>query len=125
MKIAIQMPLSHLLKLSIICLLAVTVFNSCEKDNSSKKEPVKGEAKVKFINASQNAQPVDFDINNTKINTSALAFGESSEYSKIESGTKTNKVNFFVKDKEERGDILTFEDNLGAIEAGKAKITYN
>lgn len=146
MKIAIPTPIRQFFKLSIICLLAVIVLNSCEKDNSSKKEPVRGEAKVKFINASQNAQPVDFYINDTKINTSALAFGESSEYIKIESGTQINKVNkevnildvqtqfsyvptlsytsFFVEDREGRGDILTFEDNLGAIEAGKARIRF-
>lgn len=132
--------------LIVIGFVAFSLFNSCEKDSPNVKNIVKGEAKIKLINASQKADSIDFYINDAKINTSALVFGESSDYIKIESGTQGTRVNqdlsilataaeftyvptlsytsFFVEDKTGKGEILIFEDNLGAVESGKVRIRF-
>lgn len=146
MKLALSTTIRPYFTLSFICLFAITVLNSCKKENPGEKEIVKGEAKVKFINASQNAKPIDFYINDLKINSSSLVAGEGSDYISIESGIQTTKVNkevnvldvqtqfsyvptlsytsFFVEDRQGKGDILTFEDNLGAVEPDKARIRF-
>lgn len=112
----------------------------------NQKVEINGLAKVKLINASQASAAVDFYLDNTKITPIALSFGESSGYISIASGTKTAKVNesvsgaevssnfnfmpsfsytsFYVEDKEGKGEVLTLEDNLGAVEATKARIRF-
>lgn len=118
---------------------------SCKKDETISKKEVKGEAKVKMVNASHTSTAVDFYLDNTKINSTALAFGEGSEYVKVESGTKASKVqnngvdeaesqvifvptisytSFYLEDKTNKGSVLTLEDNLGTTDAGKARIRF-
>lgn len=132
--------------LAAVALLSFSLFSSCEKDHVENSKIVAGEAKIKLINASQGASSIDFYLNDEKINTSALAYGEGSDYIKIPSGAKTTRVNkeadpietvagynfvptfsytsFFIEDRDGAGEILTFEDNLGAVEAGKSRIRF-
>jgi hypothetical protein len=126
-------------------LVATLCLVSCKKDETISAKEVKGEAKVKMINASQNATAIDFYLDNTKVNTTALAFGEGSDYIKIASGTKASKVqnngmdeaesevvfvptisytSFYVENRASKGTILTYEDDLGPTEAGKARIRF-
>jgi len=135
------------LSLSYFLIFSVCFFClfSCKKDNDGGTE-VKGEAKVKFINASQNATAVEFYLDNTKINLQPLAYAESSDYIKVASGTKSATAStpsaaqvqaltvnlvptlaytsFYVEDKAGNGELLVLEDNLGATEAGKARVRF-
>lgn len=107
-------------------------------------EVVKGEAKIKLVNASHNSSAVDFYLDDVKVNAQSLAFGEGSDYIKISSGTKNasfsnasedvsaqvvfvptlSYTSFYVEDKSNQGEVLTFEDNLGATTAGKASVRF-
>jgi len=131
---------------SIFGIVVFALLSSCKKDDIDSSEKVKGEAKVKFINASVGSSSVDFYLNDAKVNTATLAYGEGSEYVKIASGTKTAKVeegaggveassdynfiptfsytSFFVEDRAGKGEVLTFEDNLGAVENDKSKVRF-
>lgn len=140
MKVALHSSNRLSLSLSIIFFVALTVLVSCKRHDDDLKV-AKGEAKIKLINAAPNKSAVDFYIDGLKVNPTALAFGESSNYIKIESGTKITKVNkdiysefnyvptlsytsFFIEDKAGKGAILTFEDNLGAVETDKIRIKF-
>lgn len=146
MKIALPLLNKSYCFLSVTFFVALSLLSSCKKSDIEGVTVVKGEAKIKLINASQASSSIDFYLNDLKINPSALAFGEVSDYIKIESGTKTTKVSqnvtildvesafnyvptlsytsFFVEDKTGKGKVLTFEDNLGAVETGKARIRF-
>jgi hypothetical protein len=123
-----------------ICLSAIGL-SSCKKDDPD--EVVKGQAKVKMVNASQADVHQDVYLDNEKLTTTALAFGETSEYIKIPSGnrsvsyTGTNSTTtdtslnftpsitytaFLVTNKKGDLEIVSYEDNLSNTEAGKAKI---
>ncbi|RYG19324.1 MAG: DUF4397 domain-containing protein [Chitinophagaceae bacterium] len=126
--------------------VAFSLFSSCKKDDIEGNEKVKGEAKIKFINASLGSSAIDFYVDDTKVNELTLAYGQGSEYIKIPSGSKTTKVNegvgtleasanynfiptfsytsFFVGDKEGKGEVLTFEDNLGAVDRDKSRVRF-
>lgn len=114
---------------------------SCKKDNPD--EVVKGESKVKMVNASQADVHQDVYLDNEKLTITALAFGETSEYVKIPSGnrsvsyTGTNSTTtdtslnftpsityttFLVTNKKGDMEIVSYEDNLSNTEASKAKI---
>lgn len=118
---------------------------SCKKDDVISKKEVKGEANVKMVNASQNSTSVDFYLDNTKVNSKALVFGEGSEYVKVESGAKASKVqnngvdeaeaqvifvptisytSFYLEDKTNKGSVLTLEDDLSTTGPGKARIRF-
>jgi hypothetical protein len=134
MKSAFTLTNKHKFLLGVFGIVAFSLFSSCKKDDIDEGGSVKGEAKVKFINASSGSSSVDFYLDDAKINDSTLAYGESSEYVKIASGTKTTKVevgagafsytSFFVEDRTGKGEVLTFEDNLGAVEIDKARVRF-
>ena len=141
MKIASPFRITYI---SLFCLVVFAAFGSCKKDSIN--QVIIGEARIKLINASQGSSSIDFYLNDSKINSSALGYGEESEYIKITSGNKIAKINngttiaevaggynfvptfsytaFFVEDKAGKGEILTFEDNLGAIESDKSRIRF-
>ncbi len=130
----------------MVLFVAFSMASSCKKDDIGDKVAIKGQAKVKLINASQTSPAVDFYLDDAKINPTALAYGESSDYISIVSGNKTAKVNpgastsevyanfnfmpsfsytsFYVEDREGKGEVLTLEDNLGAVESGKSRIRF-
>ncbi|WP_406825899.1 DUF4397 domain-containing protein [Pedobacter sp. KACC 23697] len=115
--------------------------SSCQKDNPG--DVVKGQAKLKIVNASAADVHQDVYLDNEKLTTSALAFGETSEYVKIPSGnrsvsyTGTNNTSvdtllnftpsityttFLITNKKGELEIVNYEDNLSNTESTKAKI---
>ncbi|MFD0941860.1 DUF4397 domain-containing protein [Pedobacter boryungensis] len=117
---------------------------SCKKDIAISNKVVTGEAKVKLVNASHTTSAVDFYLDNVKVNTQSLAYGEGSNYFKVSSGTKNasfantdenasakvifvptfSYTSFYVEDKSNKGEVLTFEDNLGTTAIGKANVRF-
>jgi len=130
--------------LFIFIMLFMCLF-SCKKDIPTDVTILGAEAKVKIINASLSTKTLDFYLNDSKITDKALAPGESSNYIKIQSGAKhasfiNNGVedataeltfvplfsytSFYVEDKTGKGEILALQDDLGATEAGMARIRF-
>lgn len=124
---------------TVLCLF------SCKKDDVPSGNEVKGEAKVRLINAANTTGRVDFYIDDSKVEDVALASGEASGYIKVQSGTKNTSVTvdgvtdasksfnfvptlsyttFYVEDKTGKGEMLIFEDDLGATEPGKARVRF-
>lgn len=134
---------TNLSKSLILFISASTIaLSSCKKHDPD--EIVKGQAKVKVVNASQ-AVDVHQDVylDNEKLTPVALAFGETSEYVKIPSGNRSvsyagsnntttdtslnftpsiTYTTFLVTNKQGTLEIVSYEDNLSNTEAGKAKI---
>lgn len=115
---------------------------SCKKEVPTTVTIMGKEAKVKIVNATKNTG--DFFLDKNKINDQSLAFGQSNDV-KVASGstsisfyangvqdvsTTINFVSsfsytaFYVEDKAGKGEILALEDNLGATEAGKARVRF-
>ncbi|WP_158526269.1 DUF4397 domain-containing protein [Pedobacter paludis] len=118
-----------------------SVLVSCKKHDPD--IIVKGEAKVKMINAVQTESNQDVYFDNEKLTATALAFGESSDYLKISSGSRnvsfmgTNNIStqalinftpsityttFLISDRTGSREVVSYEDNLSNTETGKAKI---
>lgn len=127
-----------LILLTVLCIIGLS---SCKKENPN--EVVKGQAKVKMVNASQADVHQDVYLDNEKLTTAALAFGETSDYVKIPSGNRsvsyagTNSTTtdtslnftpsityttFLVTNKKGEMEIVSYEDNLSNTESDKAKI---
>lgn len=121
-----------------VCLLLIT---SCSKKNPD--VIVQGQAKIKVVNAVQTDVKQDVFIDNEKLTTVSLAFGETSDYVKIPSGsrnlnytgdnmlkTDTNLnftpsltySTFLVADRSGNKEILNYEDNLSISDMTTAKI---
>jgi len=119
----------------IFTLLSTT---SCSKDDNI--------AKVLVTHASPDAPGVDLLIDNSKVNTSALTFPNSTGYLDVESGVRNVKVNAagtstsvinadvtLVEDKNysifavntlAKIEAIVLEDNLTAPAAGKAHVRF-
>lgn len=121
--------------------LFVNCIIACKKPDPN--VVVKGEAKVKFINATLTEANQDIYVDGQKNSTTAIAFTESTDYLKIVSGSRIVKFmgsanlptestfnftpsltysTFLVGNRTGAREIITFEDNLSNTEAGKAKI---
>lgn len=121
--------------------IPVLALSSCKKNDPG--IVVKGEAKIKVVNASLTEIGQVVYLDNAKLTTAALAFGETSDYVKIPSGTRNisykgiNDVTtdaslnftpsityttFLVTNKKGEREILNYEDNLSNAEMGKAKV---
>lgn len=60
------------------------LFSSCMKDNT---EPlIEGTAKVMIVNAASGSAAQDFYLNNTKVNTEAVAYSQSTSYISTDGG---------------------------------------
>lgn len=57
---------------------AIMVLSSCSKDDN--EMVIHGEAKVMIVNAASGSQPQDFYLDNTRINTEAVAYSQSTAY---------------------------------------------
>lgn len=121
-----------------VCFLCIT---SC-----SKKDPdliVQGQTKIKVTNAVQTETKQDVYIDNEKLTSAALTFGETSDYLTIPSGNRnlsyqgSNNVNtstnlnftpsltystFLVSDRNANREIVSYEDNLSISDMATAKI---
>jgi hypothetical protein len=126
--------------LLLIALSSIS-FIACKKQGG--EVIVKGEAKLKVINAVQTESKQEVYIDNQKVTVTALAFGEMSDYLKIPSGNRsltymgTNNVNtdasmsftpsltystFLVSDRTGNRQILSYEDNISNSFVSSAKI---
>ncbi|GAA4198229.1 hypothetical protein GCM10022289_06660 [Pedobacter jeongneungensis] len=128
---------------SLILFISLATFGltSCKKNDGG--EVAKGQAKVKMVNASLADVHQDVYMDNEKLTTVALAFGETSEYLKVPSGSRsvsytgTNNTTtdtslnftpsityttFLVTNKKGELEIVSYEDNLSNTESTKAKI---
>lgn len=131
--------------LFLSCLVVLMCLISCKKDDETVAKVSTGEAKIRIINASHSGASVDFYLDKNKINSQSLAVGEASGYIKVSSGLQsatfstggsvdvTANVNyiptfsytsFYIEDKAGKGEMLTFEDDLGATEAGRARVRF-
>ncbi|WP_139180165.1 DUF4397 domain-containing protein [Pedobacter rhizosphaerae] len=126
----------------IICLIIASIqLSSCKKHDPD--VVVKGETRVKLVNAVLTEFHQDVYVDSEKKTTTALAFGESSEYVKLFSGSRnlsfmgannvatTGTLNFtpsivytvfLTNNRAGEREIVSYEDNLSNTEAGKAKI---
>ena len=66
----------------------VAIIPGCKKD-----DPDSGNAKIMFVHMSPDAPPVDILIDNSKINTTALAYTGNTGYSSVAAGTLNIKIN--------------------------------
>ncbi|SDE40428.1 DUF4397 domain-containing protein [Pedobacter soli] len=133
-------------KLSKVIFLFFTVsvlaLSACKKDDPD--VVVKGEAKIKVVNATLTEIEQDVYLDNVKVTGVALAFGETSDYIKIPSGSRSvayigsnsaNNTNasfnftpaitytaFLVANKSNVREIVSYEDNLSNSEMDKAKV---
>ncbi|MCZ4244490.1 DUF4397 domain-containing protein [Pedobacter punctiformis] len=126
---------------SIILLFVVFILSSCKKNDPG--VVVKGEAKVKIVNAVQTESGQNLYVDDQKVEINALNFGETSDYLKIFSGSRKigfkdgNNVateaeinfipsitytTFLVSDRTGKKEVINFEDNLSNTENDKAKI---
>jgi hypothetical protein len=142
-------------KITLTALTLATVFasvlTSCKKD---KKEEtivvptpmVETFAKVLVTHASPNAPGVDLLVDNTKVNSAALAYPNNTGYLQVKSGTRNIKVNvtgttttvigadipfaenknysIFAIDSVSKISALVVEDDLTAPAAGKAHVRF-
>jgi Domain of unknown function (DUF4397) len=70
----------------VIALTLVTGFSSCES-----KSEISADAFVRVANSSEGSTPQDFYLNNSKVNTSAVAYTQSSNYATTSNGNKTGE----------------------------------
>lgn len=65
----------------------MAVMSSCKKDND--EIIVQGDAKVRVVNTVQGSSPQDFYQGDNKISTSAVAYGEASNYYTVKAGSSS------------------------------------
>lgn len=146
-KYQIQLPMKIFTSASnSLTNLAILIFFLATLSSCKKHDPdviVKGESKVKMINAVQTESNQDVYFDNDKLTSTALAFGASTDYLKVNSGARSvtfkgaNTVTtqaiinftpsltyttFLVSDRNGNREVISYEDNLSNTEVGKAKI---
>jgi hypothetical protein len=140
-------PLNYASKglLAIVALTGLFTFSSCSKDDDD--PTVEPDATVKIVNVLADAGSVDVFNGSSKLNSSAIGYGESTGYLNVADGDATFEFKSTVTDNtvltapvkfkdgsyslfatgETDGNttvgILT-EDDLGAPSSGKAKIRF-
>ena len=142
-KLQLTMKIYSYLSKPILLLFAISVLglSSCKKDDPG--VVATGEAKVKVVNASLAEPHQDVYLDNAKLTTVALAFGETSDYIKIPSGSRSvsymgednmstdaslnftpaiTYTTFLVTNKKGEKEIVSYEDNLSNTEMNKSKI---
>ncbi|KQR70546.1 DUF4397 domain-containing protein [Pedobacter sp. Leaf176] len=128
--------------ISVLLICSIAFFSCNEKEPDA---IVKGQAKIKVVNAIQGDTKQNVYLDNEKVTNNALSFGETSEYIKILSGsrtltfTDTNNLNtntnfnfvpaltystFLVSDRNGNREILNYEDNLSTSDMASAKIRF-
>jgi len=76
-----------LLSVVVLALLTTIIFSACDDDD----DPVQG--RVLVVHASPDAPSVDLLVDDTKVNSSALAFPNNTGYLNVEAGDRNFKVN--------------------------------
>ena len=127
----------------VLISFGLLTLSSCEKD---KDDDVVDMAKVLVTHASPNAPGVDLLIDDTKVNSAALSFPQSTAYLDVKAGTRNVKVNVagttttvisanidFMKDKNyslfaidsvSKISSLLLTDDLTAPASGKSHVRF-
>jgi len=132
---------------AIASVSAVILLSSCSKKNDPQPEPV-GEAKVRYVNTVQGSSSQDFYTNATKLNTTAVAYGNASDYFTITSGANSfkftnagsttanaesqafnipigvNATVFYYQSTGGQLGVFAVGDDMTAPTAGKAKVRF-
>lgn len=87
MKIQIINPSLRLLPIAFFA--AASIFTSCKKDNDLSNASLN--AKVKIVNTVDGSSPQDLYLDNVKLDASAVAYTQSSDYLTAKSGSHTAK----------------------------------
>jgi hypothetical protein len=135
----------RVVKLLLLTLFSTTLFFSCKKLDD---EPiVYGDAKFRIVNAVQGSAAQDLYQGDTKITTSAIAYGEASGYLTVKAGNSTisfrsgggqtvNAINsvgvntndsytvFYTSNLNGSGEITGYTDNNTVPAAGKIHIRF-
>lgn len=137
--------MKRIAKIMVIAFVASTIFLSCKKNDD--EVIVYGNAKFKLINAAQGSVAQDFYQGDTKINTTAVAYGESSDYLTLKAGSSTvffksavdqtvsatgnigintdvNYTVFYVKNSIGSGEITGYPESNAQPPAGKAGVRF-
>ncbi|WP_316736434.1 DUF4397 domain-containing protein [Pedobacter aquatilis] len=122
-------------------LLCSMCFMSCKKHDPN--VVVQGQAKLKVINAVQSDTKEEVYVDNSKMTSAALSFGETSDYVKVSSGSRfisfvgSNTLNtdtnlnfkpsltystFLIADRDGKKEIINYKDNLSVSDMTAAKI---
>ncbi|MCX2575498.1 DUF4397 domain-containing protein [Pedobacter sandarakinus] len=125
----------------LIALCFLMLFSSCKKNDPN--GVVKGETKVKMVNAAITEVPQNIYADNVMVSLAPIAFSETTDYIKLASGSRVLRFSgdngmqtertmaytpaityttFLIADRQGIRDLLSFEDNLSNTESGKAKI---
>ncbi len=130
--------------LAAVCMVAVLV-SSCKKNDDP--VVVSGDAKIKVVNAVQGSNAQDFYQGSTKLTTTALAYGDASDYFTVKAGSSTisfkdattatlkasanvgmntngSYTAFYYTDASGAGQITGFGDDNTAPASGKAKVRF-
>jgi hypothetical protein len=141
----IQQPMKIFTNCSTQILLCLIIFSitlgSCKKHDPD--VVVKGETRVKLVNAVLTEYHQDVYVDGEKKTAAALGFSETSDYLKFFSGSRnisfmgSNNIStegtlnftpsivytvFLTSNRAGEREIISYEDNLSNTEAGKAKI---
>src|SRR6476619_4756770 len=127
----------------LLAFVAVAGLTSCSSNSNSE---ITGDAYVRIVNSSESAPPQDFYLDSTKVNSSAVVYGQNTNYLTTTSGNRkarfktagTTTVNSSSNVNINAGNYYTVyytggtsssanyttEDNLVAPTAGKAKVRF-
>jgi hypothetical protein len=126
-------------KFLLLFSLAIVVisFSSC-----SKKSEVTGTGYVQFTNASETASPIDFYVDNTKINNTALVYNQSTSYFAVTSTAHPATIKSSASGANVTGFTITpmpntyysvfyfgaftvaYQDDVTAPQTGKARVRF-
>ena len=128
--------------------IAALLLSSCKKDTDDEIEPiVYGDAKVSVTNTVSGSNAQDFFQNDTKISTTAVAYGETSPYLTVKAGNSTFAFKnmgsattsasipvgletnwsvslFYIVDQSGNPSIAGYIDNNTAPAEGKIKVRF-
>lgn len=121
-------------------------FTACSDDEETTPTPTNTSAKVMVVHASPDAPGVDLLVDNSKVNTTALAFLGNTAYLSVNAGTRNIKVNaagtsttvinadvpftagknysLFAVDSLKKISAVLVEDDLTAPASGKAHVRF-
>ncbi|WP_379091071.1 DUF4397 domain-containing protein [Pedobacter sp. UC225_65] len=133
-------------KFLTLMLIALIGLSSCKK--LEQEEPVQGDAKIRVVNTIVGSTPQDIYQNDTKISTSAIAYGQNTAYLTIKGGVSstislknegTQVVSastiaspyadvsytlFYYSNANGSGAFAGFADENSVVPAGKARVRF-
>jgi hypothetical protein len=136
--------LKHSIYFLLILFVSVLTITSCSKDD----EEFDGTVQVMVVNSIEGLSEQDLYLNNTKVTTNAVGYGENSEYVSAAAGSKrkaefkasgstaiTSSANIDLKSGKNytvilkgsnsaNAETIVKEDDLSDPESGKAKVRF-